>query len=350
MSDRKGALKLRPVMLAIAGLPFIVILMSFLLIPFAGSPVNPLARAIVENGHAEAAGRLKMLATWLLLLTIGLVCIGYFVMNLRLFEGRTRSWLIGAFVALAGVGIASMVWGLAEGPRLMGERAICAALSSHSAPPARSERDVFNAQQSTEGPAPTDNSLANYNVQSAEQPSEGWLHLRQPDCPENAIPRLMRLMWQLNFVQRLLLALVSPALVLGTIACLALPPPRAPKPKGQSPADRLKIHLYLTAALFVSGLLFLSALLRWPAFAFQGAGHDAYLAHVDAFVLYWGVTYTLYIASYYVPVALLLTAQGKRAGVDEDKLPAGQLLDWTKTLAALFAPAIVGLLGNVIHL
>ena len=350
MPDRKGALVLDPRMLVILALPFAVISISFLLMPYAGAPLDPLAKAVVDNGHAEAAGRLKMLATWLLLFTIGCACIGYFIVNLGLFASRTWWWLVAMFIVMAALGGGPILYGAAEGPRLMGEKAICDALAARA--PAQPTPPVSRGQAASAPAAgsATDNSLQSYDLSPPASVFEGLSFLRQPDCPADTAHWRMHRMWQLNFIQRLLLTLVSPALVLGTIACLAIPPRRTARPAGRSPADRLKIHLYLTAALFVSGLLFLSALLRWPAFAFQGAGREAYVAHVDAFVLYWGVTYTLYIASYYVPVALLLTAQGVRDGVDEDKLPAGQLLDWTKTLAALFAPAIVGLLGNVIHL
>lgn len=326
MPERKGALALEPKMLGILALPFLVITISFALMPIAGVPLNPLAKAVVANGHAEAAGRLKMLATWLLLLMIGGACIGYFLLNLRLFTSRTRIWLIGAFIALAGVGVGTVLTGAAEGPALIGERAIASAFAQG---PHASIPDGIEADSPAGCPF-----VASYVLR----------------CPADAAGWRMALMWWLNFLQRVLLALVSPALVLGTIACLAVPQRRPAPSSGRSPPGRLKTHLYLTAGLFVSGLLYLSALLRWPAFAFQGAGHEAYLAHVDAFVLYWGVTYTLYIASYYMPVALLLTAQGERDGIPEERLPAGQLLDWTKTLAALFAPAIVGLLGNVLHL
>jgi hypothetical protein len=373
MPDDRGTLELKPQMLGIVALPFFVIVVSFVLISVAGAPLNPLAKAVIENGHAEAAGRLEMLATWLLLFIIGCACVGYFLRNLSLFASPTRWWLFGAFIALSVFGGYVVLLGAAEGPSLIGEDAICAAFGARSAsdlpgqpnPPSRPGSSVSNNVAGTDnGLIATDNSLQSYpaltEADAVNDWSEGWHPQQEPACAATATHGRMTLMLQLNFIQRLLLALVSPALVLGTIACLATPVTPGEAGERRKSADRksfagksaarLRAHLYLTAGLFVSGLLFLSALLRWPAFAFQGSGHASYLAHVDAFVLYWGVTYSLYIASYYVPVALLLTRQGKQDGVAEDKLPAGELLDWTKTLAALFAPAIVGLLGNVLHL
>jgi hypothetical protein len=373
MPDDRGTLELKPQLLGILALPFFVIVVSFVLISVAGVPLNPLAKAVVDNGHAEAAGRLEMLATWLLLLIVGCACVGYFFRNLLLFASPTCWWLLSAFIALSLFGGYVVLRGAAEGPSLIGEGAICAALGvrPQSTPPdhrdtsSRSGSAVSNAAADTDNSfIATDNSLQSYPLSTEGDAVRDWFEAwhpqNKPACPPNETHGRTILMWQLNLIQRLLLALVSPALVLGTIACLATPiTPAALGARrktavrksfaGKSVA-RLRVHLYLTAGLFVSGLLFLSALLRWPAFAFQGAGHASYLAHVDAFVLYWGVTYSLYIASYYVPVALLLTRQGKHDGVAGDKLPAAELLDWTKTLAALFAPAIVGLLGNVLHL
>lgn len=355
MAFAGAKLELDPKDLGILVFPFLVIFVSFTLIPLAGVPLGPLAKAVVENGHAETAGRLQMLATWLLLLAVGCGCVGLFAWDLRLFKAKSFKWMLGAFTFLAAFGCLVVSWGASEGPRLIGEPAICAAFGPRNAAPAPAPKHTPAQTASANGIAAEDGAsgaldgnLQDYRIAPPSRSVSDALpgFLRPPNCPDNW---QVRLMWRLNLVQRLLLALVSPALVLGTIGCLAMPDKEKEEAIVQQLA-RLKARLYLATTLFVSGLLFLSALLRWPAFAFRGVGHDSYIAHVDAFVLYWGVTYTLYIASYYAPVALLLSSRGRDQDVPEDKLPAGQLLDWTKTLAALFAPAVVGLLGNVLRL
>jgi hypothetical protein len=151
-------------------------------------------------------------------------------------------------------------------------------------------------------------------------------------------------LWWLNEIQKFLLALLTPALVLGTISCLA--EPETPTNEGcQIQARALSTHLYLTASVLVIGLLYLSALLRWPG---SGFGEDAaapYNAHVDAYILYWGITYSIFIASYYVPVAIRLTR-----GCESSDNPMSELLGLLKSTAAIFAPALAGLLGGVVDI
>jgi hypothetical protein len=165
---------------------------------------------------------------------------------------------------------------------------------------------------------------------------------------------LFQLFQGLNGAQRYFLALLTPALVLGSISCLAMPP-RPTKSDCRRQADRLNTYLYLSAATLVIGLIFLAAMLRWPAYGLNEAQAKAYGAHVDAYVLYWGITYSILIASYYVPVAVRLAGVGgaaappdpKEAGEGDDGATT-HLIAQAKALAALFAPAIAGLLGGVL--
>lgn len=328
----KGNYSLSLDSLLIIILPLTVIGLSFLLVAAFGQPYGSLAQALVENGHAEAAGRLKVLATWLLLLVVGTACIGYFAFGFGLFEPRSRVRLAISYIVLALIGCVAIYLGMAEGPRLIGTTPICNAFSLVKNPPVRAERPAAPAKTETAQPP----------NRVVKQPAEcdTWHY---------------SLMGWLNLVQRYFLALISPALVLGAISCLGKPA-IATRADCRFQAKRLNTTLYLTATLFVSGLLFLSALLHWPEYAFKP--ESGYSAHVDAFVLYWGVTYSLFIASYYVPVALRLTRTMEGAigsddpadRVEPDETPAARLFGLLKTGAALFAPAIAGLLGSGLKL
>jgi len=158
-------------------------------------------------------------------------------------------------------------------------------------------------------------------------------------------------MKQLNRVQLYVLLLVLPAMVLGAISALAT--------GGTARAEgaRLKTYLYLAAILLVCGLLYLSALLRWPGAALTGQEATNYDGFVDAYLLCLGAAYSLFIISYYLPIVIRLSSNGnavaavaardtKDSGGDDVLKP----LDILKVVLALFAPVITALLGHVITL
>ncbi|HEV7658735.1 MAG TPA: hypothetical protein VGO55_02705 [Allosphingosinicella sp.] len=325
--------------------PTILIIVAVFLIGHLGPPVDHLARAVVQDGHAEAAARLRVLATWLLLAAASIASIIYCGWSTRVLESVTKGRLRKVYFAMAVIGIMLVALGQIEGgQRLMDRRVICAAF------------DLVEAPAGVVPPSDTTAVLSTY------------VH---PPAPVSDTPfacasgsRLYQLLWWLNEIQKYLLVLLIPALVIGMLSCLALPP--APEEEDRRyQARRLKIHLYLTAASLVAGLLFLSALLHWPGFAFHGAAATSYKAHVDAYTLYWGVAYSLFIACYYVPVAIGLagaaaTSSAKRSrkeaahgGADarnDTGSIVAELFGQLKTLLALFAPAIAGLLGGIVQL
>jgi hypothetical protein len=329
--------------------PIIVIGGASILINSAGFPLDHLANATVQNGHAEAAGRLRMLATWLLLACVGIGCIGHFAWSL-LVARRTAPQLAVLYVLLAAGGILLIASGGMEGAqRLMDRRVICAAFDLAEAPEGRVTREATETGGSRRG--------TEVEVLKTYGPPGPHVGDDASACglSKTNYPR----MWWLNQIQKYLLVLFIPALVLGMISCTARP--AAPSEDDcRLQVRRLNLQLYLTATALVSGLLFLSALLHWPGFAFQGEAAAAYKAHVDAYILYWGVAYTLFIAAVYVPVAIELTLvcnslptsrnaeaeQGEKAKAT----PVTELFSLLKTAAAMFAPAIAGLLGGVINI
>lgn len=333
--------------------PIIVIGGASLLINVAGYPLDHLANAIVQNGHAEAAGRLRMLAMWLLLTCVGIACIGYCAWSVAGLGKMTVRRLAFMYVVLAVGGILLIVLGGMEGgQRLMDRRVICAA---------------FDLAENPATPAPP-RGLGGANARRGAdvQPFKtyGSPGSRVEDDPLACGPSRTSYarLWWLNQIQKYLLILFVPALVLGMISCSAQPP----VPDNETfrfQVRRLNIQLYITATALVCGLLFLSALLHWPGFAFQGEAAAAYKAHVDAYILYWGVAYSLLTASVYIPVAIELTgvcenlsaarsaqaAAGAEEDGSEEPTPVTELFGLLKTAAAMFAPAIAGLLGGVMN-
>lgn len=300
-SGDKAERILDPRHLRIVLLPFVVVLVTFALISFWGWPQGDLKASGRADGHAEVAGRLTVLATWFILIAVAIPPFVLFVRDLRTASRETTRRVLLVYLALAGLGVAFVAFGLVIGAqRFMGHGAFCKAF----------------------GEAEVRATLLDFAPHCLE-----WRYL---------------LLWWLNEIQKLMLALLTPALVLGTILCLAREGPRGGAVSPRQLA-RLKTYLYLSAVALVTGLLFLSALLRWPSAAF-GAPNSPYMAHANALVIYWGATYSVLIASYYLPVALTL---GR--GQDGDDAPTGQLLEFLKSGTALFAPVITALLSAVVQ-
>lgn len=156
-------------------------------------------------------------------------------------------------------------------------------------------------------------------------------------------------------MQRYLLAVVTPVLVLGAISCW----PSAGENTRRGCArrtGRLNNYLYLSSAVLVCGLLFLSALMRWPGYSLHPVDVPSFTANVDGLVFYWSVIYSIFIASYYVPVAAAISSScpkgsapaGGTSNADDDEPVAASPFSLLKLGAGIFAPAIVGLLGEVI--
>lgn len=304
-------LRLETSTLVIALLPLLVISLSSALVHWFGTFAGELQAPAAAANHAEAAGRLRALTTWLVMLAVVLVCLAYFVRSVRVLERGSLRVLALAYAVLAIAGLVLVYFGFAgEANRAVADEFIQAAL---------------NLPISRPPPGPFD-LIAFHGTE-------------------------FDLLQALNWIQRYLLALLTPALVLGSIACLAMPQ-RKTIADCRRQSERLNNYLYLSAAVLVAGLIFLAAMLRWPGYALPEAAAARYNGHVDAYVFYWGVTYSILIASYYVPVALRLAGIGGAVAESGEAAPSASehLIATAKALAALFAPAIAGLLGGFIQL
>jgi hypothetical protein len=326
---------LQPWTLAIAFLPLVVAGFSLYVISCFGLPDPPKSLTPAPDVFVESAARLRMLATWVVMAILSAGATGYFLMELRKFEARSFYWLLGTFLFLLVILFGRMAfepnYGRAENS--IGEVTLCLA---------------FGGKSSLVAPA----SAGPAKVAPAAPPSIQAGSVKTARTCSDA-PKYDQLR-RLNGIQRILLLLVLPAMILGAISTLAT------GATAREQAVRLKTYLYLAAILFVCGLLYLSALLRWPGSLLPAAEATKYSGLVDAYLLALGATYSLVIISYYLPVALRLSANAgpvvafaardkkeSKEAEGEDVLGPLEIL---KVLVALFAPVIAALLGGVIKL
>ena len=149
------------------------------------------------------------------------------------------------------------------------------------------------------------------------------------------------------------------ALIFGIICCLAVSPPtsteriRASTLKQQ--AIRLNLFLYLAGVLMVSVLLVQIAFLRWPRFAVPASDLAHFDAYVSAVILYYGVGYSVFLASFYVPAIYTLGWRADR--LTNQKLRV-EILEGTaagpahlaKQVGTIIAPALTALVTASISL
>lgn len=339
---------LPPAALLIFLVPYGIFLGGEYLLAHFGDPIGYLAQPFARDGHAEGAGRLKVLATFLLLVTFALAVLAYFLLSVRSLERRSRIALLSLYAAVA---LSGAVWKFFSEPEqtqtYVGQPFVCASLSMLDSPAATAPRAPAGADKPP--PAPPRKFLS---------PNDrSWK-------PANCEARQFKNLRILIDSQATILIFVLPAVVFGTIACLALPAGASPEERQAALAAqiaRLNGLLYLSATLLVCGLLFLSAFASWPAYSLHPADAAPYQAHASSLVLYWGVAYSLFIAGFYVPVAVLLSRRsgtsaaavlgrpqtGKTSDGDGAATEPLAPLALIKIAAAVFAPAIVGLLGDV---
>lgn len=157
------------------------------------------------------------------------------------------------------------------------------------------------------------------------------------------------------------LSAVVPALFLAAGAASALPPVA-----GWSEASLARRALQVrqltavAAAFMVAGVLHMGAWTQWAS-ASLGAEAAAVLdVAAMAVTLYWGIAFTLMIASFYVPLAVRLSELARRL-MDEAEVPMGERRAWLvdrglsfevnrqlPQIAAMAAPLLAGPLSSAI--
>ena len=296
-----------------------------------------LEQAPAMKRHAEAAARLQVLSTFMLFVACALACCGVFACRAARASASTRRRLLLTYAGAVCVGFIVMTaMNTRETQAYMGPQFIC---------------EAFGSVEGSPRSLPAD-------------PDPGWADafLGRVPNPDNLIPGAPpkacgaanhQLLRGLLAIERNLLVLAIGSLTVGSIGCLTLPyagSRTALRRAVEIQASRLNLYLYLSAALLVVGLMFVSAFLHWPSFAL--ADPAGYNAHANALVFYFGVSYSILLASYYAPVALLLSRYARRAG---DAALSANLLDRAqqgpmqaaKVAAALFAPALASLFSGL---
>jgi hypothetical protein len=356
LSDVDGKeLSLSPWAVIMAIPPLLVVGGAAIFVSNFGYMTNYVAMPVDFNGHAEAAARLSVLATFLLLTGVAVAVLVLTAVDLRFFEAGSRTFLLLLLASFALGGVVAVRNGVPEeAQRFVSQPMVCYSLK-HIEDPGHPKRLAEKAE------APARRYLPDQPV-----PFKRW----DARCDAKAY----KLLVLLSDIQRILLSLVTPALVFGSIASLAVPGSAGARLKDMFAkrsskvrslqAARLTNYLYLSAALLVTGLLFLSALLRWPGYSLHPADLKIYNAQVDALVLYWGIAYSLFIASYYLPSALILGQAAeaeaeaepepdpgkKKATAKADTVSLLSPFELLKVSASIFAPAIAGLLSGAIRL
>jgi hypothetical protein len=339
VTNQTNKVLLDPRYLLIALLPASVFIFNALIIKTFVQLVDDLPLRIAEfNGNSEGAARIVVLSAFMLFMGTALAALILFGATLRMFDWRGRVVPFLAFVTMAGAAIATMV--ITQVHRThdyTGHSLACLAAGYDKA---QSDRARADEQAALQASRPPRNQSAGVEVS----------RLR---CRDVSFAKMEWLgVWQFRGV-----VLSFAALVIGAICCLAACPVTtagdAELQHWETQSGRLNTYLYLGALLLGTALVFINAYLRWPAYALlEPAKYNELGA---ALVSYYGVVFTIMLASFYVPAAAILAGKVKAlkpAAQGESKLPEAfkgplQLL---KIVVGLFSTAVAGALPSIIDL
>jgi len=301
--------------------PFVILLGSELLLSgFAEPRPTEAALALTYNEHLENAARLQIVAMALLIVGVGVGSSVYIFHQSRALAGDSRNLLRRVAAGLAMIGAAFLIYVTVEGQQtqeLADQRLFCAAAQAPPLP--------------TTAPAvPGDCNSARFTQ-----------------------VRLLLVLQRFGIFPAII------AIMLGCVVCLGYQAGRSRD--DEDPAflaeqiERLNMTLYLAAFTLVCGLLFLSAYLRYPVYALSGPPAANYLKAANAVVLFYGVSYSLFIASCYIPAASILSQRATQVTLAQSapSSAGGALLTTPQLLKiglAVLAPVITSLIGEVVKL
>ena len=411
MADASGKSKINLWYFLIALLPAVVFILNIVLLKYADPP-NPLPERVAEfNDYGEAAARISSLGALMLFAGAAFAAVIYFIASLRIVQMRLK---VGLFISCLLLATAALV---ISGPvrkrTAMDYAGTSLACLASGYDKQQSDTARAKEQQELELKAQKVRAHAAPDAQSGSQPiklasgveaarlkQQLQEHLgKDGSCTYPRFTAMVALQkWQ--FIAT---TLAFSALVFAGICCLAerpqgteteprggaqrgagrafsgaapktSPPERGPlkaeETGDDSPPDQvlaadpelqhwegqsewLNTCLYLSALLLATSLLFINAFLRWPGFILTD--HKEHEAYVAALVSYYGFTFTLMLAAFYIPIASILAAKVKeraRATAGKSKLPDAFQgpLQILKIVLGLFSTALAGILPAVIDL
>ena len=308
----------------------------------------------------EGASRISVAAAFLLVAGAAgaaLLCFGY---RLLLLSSPGRFAAAAAFVALSAAALGTNGAALPGAEDYPGRTLFCLASAyTHGDSVRAREAERADTRRAAVPQAP--------GVAVDRLPY--WSDRGRKECAHPSFEKAKAL----GALQFLLVVLAFSALVATAVGCLAEPQPTSAEPAEgngvaagaaaqadpevqahwQSQARWLNICLYLGALLLGAALVFIGAFLRWPLYALLSA--DGYENYISAMLAYYGFTFSLMLASFYVPVAAILAGKAKSgatAPAGEAKLPDAfkgplQLL---KIVLGLASTALAGALPGIIDM
>jgi hypothetical protein len=309
--------------LLIALLPTLAFLVNQLLLKYYGDPYDILPDRIAEfDAYKEGAARIGLIGAFLLCFGVAMAGAGFFVASLRIFRTwRESALMVVGFLMLAGAAVLTQQIVIGRpAEEYAGRSLFCLAAGYGEDQSDRARAVEKAAAEAHPGPAQDRQAAGTLrdSPPAAIPPGVAVGHLpAHAHCP---YPRFMRMQdlatWQFRVT-----ALAFAGLVFGGIFCLAGPDKAAaPGPSRetaeadhqhwQSQSEWLNASLYLSALLLATNLMFIHAFLRWPGFLLADAqGRDAY---VGTMVSYYGIAFSVMLAAYYIPVAVILARKAKK--------------------------------------
>jgi hypothetical protein len=329
-----------------------------------GKPAGYFPQPSVPNGAAEAAGRVKTIAAFLLFAGMAVGVLVYAAWTLRLLGRGSRIRVLVAYFLTVAAGLAVVrATEQFDGSPYLDQAFACSSFSQLNAPVADlALRD--SGQRNWMTPQANTSPFAQRSPARPLRPND-LVALRRlvpppgPACPASQF-NILHLFMQ---IAGTLLLFAMPAVIFGAVICLAVPDTGSTKERLKTwtlQAARLNGFLYLAAAYMVSGLLFTSTHLNWVAYSIHPDDVGPLRAYISGIVLHGGISNSLVIASYYLPVAAWLAAA--RPAESAPATPAGQAAEAgaqpaspdpfapLKIAATILAPALIGLAGDLLGL
>ncbi|TMJ18352.1 MAG: hypothetical protein E6G92_00380 [Alphaproteobacteria bacterium] len=333
-------------------IPLLVFMLNGVADMWLRTPAGYFAQPSLQNAVAEAAGRSKTVAAFLLCASLEIVVLVASASSLRLLSLVARKRILIAYFLTVAAGTAMvLVSGAFKGAAYLDQTFACASFSrlerAPTAPVAPdSARPAYAGLESSGNPTPNEASSARFR-----EPDVGWA----PGC---TAPQFYLQQAMIQIVGVLLL-FAMPAVIFGAISCLAMPEKDSPDDRFRAwtrQTRRLSNFLYLAAVFMISGLLFTNARLNWVIYSVHPDDIGPFRNYISSIAMHGGITNSLIIAAYYLPVATWLAAirpdetesaeSARPVPTASDKGTAPDPFAPLKVALTIFAPAIVGLFSE----